>query len=186
VAAVWHTVLFDDVVGVRVHRGLIGNIELIGVRCAAGRVDYRRGLFRGIEVGIGQDDRGAAPREGERRFSSDAASRAGDHQQLAVESLGILGHFESFMVVSVQIPGAIDRGLTGSRVSPRSIARPIIQSCCDQALNGLSAGSGLISGASSSPACSTVRTSSGSSGMISRTDSSYSQTSSPIRRPWSS
>ncbi|MDT5349328.1 MAG: hypothetical protein QOH91_2615 [Mycobacterium sp.] len=52
-----------------------------------------------------------------------------------------------------------------------------------KAVNGLWAGSGLMSGASNLPACSTVRTSVGSSGMISRNDSSYSQTSSPIRRP---
>ena len=83
---VWHTVLFGDFVGVRVHRGLIGNVELIGVCGAAGLVDHRRGLFRGIEVDIGEDDLGATPREGERRFSSDAASSAGDHHQLAVES----------------------------------------------------------------------------------------------------
>jgi thiaminase len=57
---------------VRVHRGLIGNVELIGVRCAAGLIDHRRALFRGIEVDIGKDDLGAAPRERERRFSSDA------------------------------------------------------------------------------------------------------------------
>ena len=95
---VWHTVPFGDFVGVRVHRGLIGNVELIGVCGAAGLVDHRRGLFRGIEVDIGKDDLGATPREGERRFASDAASAAGDHHQLSAESRRVLGHFMSFMV----------------------------------------------------------------------------------------
>ena len=90
---VWHTVFFGDFVGVRVHRGLIGDVELVGVCGAAGLVDHRCGLFRGIEVDVGKDDLGAPPREGERRFSSDAASAAGDHQQLSAESRGVLRHF---------------------------------------------------------------------------------------------
>src|SRR5438067_1488955 len=68
------------------------------------------------------------------------------------------------------------------------------QWCCDCAtfldgaheMNGLCVGSALMSGPSSSADCSTVRTSAGSRGMISRTVSSYSQTSSPISRPCSS
>ena len=67
---------------------------------------------------------------------------------------------------------------------PAPPPRPFNRGC--QLVNGLCAGSGLMSGASSLADCSTVRTSVGSSGMISRTDSSYSQTSSPNRRPWSS
>ena len=96
---VWHTVPFGDVVGMRVHRGLIGHVELIGVRGAARFLDHHRGFFRGDEIDIGKDDLGAAPRKGERRFASDAASAAGDHHQLAVEGCRVLRHFTSFMVV---------------------------------------------------------------------------------------
>ena len=93
--------LFGDFVGVRMHRGLIGNVEVIGVCSAAGLIDHRRCLFCGIKVDIRKHDLGAPPRECERRFSSDTASAAGDHHQLPVESLGILGHFRSFVVVPV-------------------------------------------------------------------------------------